>query len=217
MKIHNEGYRVIPVITLAILVFDLVLYFLLGGSAAYAVILVVSLILLAGVFYFFREPVMERKVKEGEVVSVANGTVVAIEPVVEGEYFRSKRLQISVFMSVWDVHINHVPVAGEIVYQKHHAGRFLPARHAKSSDANERCTSVIRTAGGKEILARQVAGILARRVVTYRKPGDRVTRNDQLGFIRFGSRVDLFVPLDSDIRVTLGQKVRGGMTVITTV
>ncbi len=214
MKIHEEGYRVIPYAALVILLIDMALFFLLGRSAAMGVAAGLSLLLLAAVCWFFRDPGVRKAGAGGELFSVADGQVVAIEPVVEGEYFGDKRLQVSVFMSVLNVHINHVPIAGEIVYQKHHPGRFFPARHAKSSDFNERCSSVIRTPGGGEVLVRQVAGILARRVVTYPRQGDKVSWSDQLGFIRFGSRVDLFLPPDTIPEVRLGQKVKGGVTLI---
>jgi phosphatidylserine decarboxylase len=152
--------------------------------------------------------------RAGEVIAVSDGKVVVIEPAVENEYFKDERIQVSVFMSVYNVHINHIPVDGQIVYQKHHSGKFLPAYYAKSSGENERCTTVIRKEDGTEILIRQIAGILARRIVAYKFEGDKVSLRDQLGFIRFGSRVDLFFPKTAEILVKMDQKVKGGITVI---
>ena len=137
-----------------------------------------------------------------------------IEPVFEKEFFQDEKLQVSVFMSVTNVHINHVPVKGKIVYQKYHPGKFMPAYAAKSSGENERCTTVIRTDDGMDILIRQIAGILARRIVTYKHTGDEVDLKDQLGFIRFGSRVDLFFPKNARINASMDQIVKGGTTVI---
>ena len=139
-----------------------------------------------------------------------------IEPAFEREYFKEERIQVSIFMSPLNVHINRVPVPGEIVYQKHKRGKFLPAFVAKSSEENERCTSVIRMADGTEILMRQIAGIMARKIVAYIPTGEKVTQDQHLGFIRFGSRVDLFLPKDCTINVKIGDISVGGKTVIAT-
>ncbi len=214
MKIHHEGYRVIPWVLLILILLNVAVFLVAGNSFLFVAILGVSLAFLLMNFWFFRDPGTVKNGSPDEVISSADGKVVVIEPVRENEYFGDERIQVSVFMSVLNVHINHVPVEGEIVYQKHHPGRFMPAHLAKSSGENERCTTVLRTSKGDEILVRQVAGILARKIVTYKKPGDHVSLKDQLGFIRFGSRVDIFLPKTATVKVQMDQIVRGGITVL---
>jgi phosphatidylserine decarboxylase len=215
MKLHKEGFSILLMVLLVLLVIDALFFVFAGKSLLFTGAVISSVLLLFLVMWFFRDPQTLKSALSGEVLSVADGEVVSIEPTLEGEFFNDERIQVSVFMSVFNVHINHIPISGDIIYQKHHDGRFLPANLAKSSGGNERCTTVIRTAEGKEILIRQIAGILARRIVTYKKPGDSVTWKDQLGFIRFGSRVDMFLPLSAKVQVSLGQKVKGGVTIIT--
>ena len=214
MTLHKEGLKIIPLILFALILFNAAVYLYTGASAVFYGIITLSVIFIAFNFRFFRDPQTVKNARQGEVLSVSDGKVVVIEPVFENEYFKEERIQVSIFMSVHNVHINHVPVDGKIVYQKHHSGKFLPAYAAKSSGENERCTTVIRTSGGTEVLIRQIAGILARRIVTYKHSGEEVTVNDQLGFIRFGSRVDLFFPKNARILVKMDQLVKGGITVI---
>lgn len=214
MIIHYEGYRVIPWILLILVLLNGLVFLATGYSFVFWLILTLSISFLLMNFWFFREPGTVKKGAPGEVISSADGKIVVIEPVRENEYFGAERMQISVFMSLLNVHINHVPVEGEIVYQKHHKGRFLPANLAKSSGENERCTTVIRTPMGEDILVRQVAGILARKIVTYKKTGEKVSLSDQLGFIRFGSRVDIFLPVTAEVGVQMNQEVKGGITVL---
>jgi phosphatidylserine decarboxylase len=213
MKIHREGFKIIPAVLLALLVLNLIIWFT-GIRLLFVVTVIPSLIYAILTVRFFRDPETVKKAGPGEVLSSADGVVVVIEPTYEKEYFKDERIQVSVFMSFFNVHINHVPVDGEIVYQKYHPGKFLMAHLPKSSEENERTTTVIRTAGGHEVLVRQVAGLVARRIATYKKPGDKVTVKDQLGFIRFGSRVDLFFPKGTEIPVELRQTVQGGVTVM---
>jgi phosphatidylserine decarboxylase len=214
MTIHKEGFKVIPVVLFALIIFNATVYLYTGKSAVFFIIFSLSVVFITFNFWFFRDPQTVKKAGNKEVLSVSDGKVVVIEPVFEKEYFQEERLQVSVFMSVTNVHINHVPVKGKIVYQKYHPGKFMPAYAAKSSGENERCTTVIRRDDGTEILIRQIAGILARRIVTYRHTGDEVDVNDQLGFIRFGSRVDLFLPVNARVNVSMNQMVKGGITVI---
>jgi len=214
MKIHKEGYKVIPVIFVLLVIFDATVFLFTGKSFVFFIIFSFSVIFLLFNFLFFRDPQVVKSVQQGEVLSVADGTVVVIEPTIEEEYFKDERIQVSVFMSIYNVHINHIPVAGQIVYQKYHPGKFLPAYHAKSSGENERFSTVIRTSDGVEILVRQVAGILARRIISYKNTGNTVDVEDQLGFIRYGSRVDLFFPKSAQILVKMEQKVKGGKTII---
>lgn len=146
------------------------------------------------------------------VVSSADGTVVALEEVYESEYLHRRVIQLSVFMTVLNVHANWFPINGEVIYTKHHSGRFLAAYLPKSSTENERSTIVIRAENGQEILVRQIAGAMARRIVTYAEPGVEASIEDHMGFIKFGSRIDLFLPLDAKILVKIGDKTTGGIT-----
>lgn len=214
MRLHKEGFKIIPWAVLIVVMLNAAALLVSGISPLFWVMLVLTLTFLLLTFWFFRDPRIVAAAAPGEVLSSADGEVVVIEPVKETEYFNAERIQVSVFMSVFNVHINHIPVSGEIVYQKHHTGKFMPANLAKSSGENERCTTVVRTTSGEEVLIRQIAGLVARRIVTYKKTGDRVTLRDQLGFIRFGSRVDLFFPVTAKIMVKPGQKVLGGVTVM---
>jgi phosphatidylserine decarboxylase len=213
MKIHKEGFKMIPLVLATIVALNIVVY-LIGINLLFLVVVIPSVVFMILAVRFFRDPQTVKNSKPGEVLSSADGQVVVIEPTFEKEYFKDERIQVSVFMSVFNVHINHVPVDGEIVYQKYHPGKFLMAHLPKSSVENERATTVIRTAGGTEILVRQIAGLLARRIATYKNPGDKVNVKDELGFIRFGSRVDIFFPKGTEIPVELNQIVQGGITVI---
>jgi len=149
------------------------------------------------------------------VLSPADGKVLSVEETETSEYFNDKRIRVSIFMSVWNVHINWFPVKGEIIWQKYYPGKYLVARLPKSSEENERNTTVIRTKEGTDILVRQVAGIVARRIITYGKTGQTVIQGDEMGFIRYGSRVDLLLPPNFSIIVHPGDKVTGGLTHIT--
>jgi phosphatidylserine decarboxylase len=216
MKIHKEGKKVIPVVFIVLILLELILYFLVGKYLLFYILSAGLVFMFGMIFWFFREPKLEIIQDENQILSVCDGEVVVIEPCFEREYFKEERIQVSVFMSVFNVHINRIPVAGEIVYQYHRNGRFLPAFIAKSSEENERSTSVIKMSDGSEILIRQIAGALARRVITYKKSGDQVNQDEQLGFIRFCSRVDLFLPKSTKVQVKLHQKVFGGKSVIAT-
>lgn len=169
--------------------------------------------LLIFILSFFRIP--NRTYTEGEdmIVAPCDGTVVVIEEVEADEYFKDKRLQISIFMSPLNVHVNRNPVSGEVVYSQYHPGKYLVAWHPKSSTDNER-HSVVYKQHGKEMLVKQIAGALAKRIVNYLKPGDKVLQGAEMGFIKFGSRVDLLLPLDTKVEVKINQKVKGGVTVL---
>lgn len=216
MKIHQEGKKIIPIALILIIILALIFYLLLKDFLIFYILLAALVFLSGMVIWFFREPKFEISINENNILSVSDGEVVVIEPAFEREYFNEERIQVSVFMSIFNVHINRAPVNGEVVYCKHRNGRFLPAFIAKSSEENERCTIVIKTKNGKEVLIRQIAGVLARRVITYKNKGDKVSQKHQLGFIRFGSRVDLFLPKNANIKVELHQKTIGGKTVIAT-
>jgi len=213
MRVHKEGFLVIVVAFLIWLALNILvgmtgeLYFRCFTFLASTPILVL-------VIRFFRHPKRLVELKPNSILSPADGQIVAIEETMESEYFGDRRLQVSVFMSVYNVHVNWVPVPGVVKYFKHHNGRFMAAYLPKSSTDNERATTVIQMANGIEILARQIAGAVAKRIITYPAAGAIVTQRNELGFIRFGSRVDLFLPIGTKVYVELGQLVTGSQTVI---
>ena len=215
MRIHKEGFPTIiitTVIVAAILLLTVLLimpaYPVLGWIIAVAI-----LGLLIFILSFFRIP--NRTYHEGDdsIVAPCDGTVVVIEEVDADEYFKDRRIQLSIFMSPLNVHVNRNPVSGEVLYSEYHKGKYLVAWHPKSSTENER-HSVVYRKNDKEMLVKQIAGALAKRIVNYLKPGDQVKQGAEMGFIKFGSRVDLLLPLDTKIDVKLNQKVRGGVTVL---
>lgn len=213
MRIHKEGFATIIVCTLVFAAINMVSFHFLRDSLFSWIILAATFGLLIFIFSFFRIP--NRLFHEGDdaVVSPCDGTVVVIEEVQPDEYFKDKRLQLSIFMSPLNVHVNRNPVSGEVVYSKYHPGKFLVAWHPKSSTDNER-HSVVYRCDGRELLIKQIAGALAKRIVNYLKPGMQVEQGAEMGFIKFGSRVDLFLPLDAEVCVELNQKVKGGVTVL---
>jgi phosphatidylserine decarboxylase len=163
---------------------------------------------------FFRNPKRLTSLNDNNVVSPVDGKVVVIEEVEETEYFKDKRLQVSVFMSPINVHVTRYPIGGKVLYSKYHPGKYLVAWHPKSSTENERTTVVVKNTSYGKVLFRQVAGALAKRIVNYAKENDTVTQGADQGFIKFGSRVDLYLPLDTNIKVQLNQKVKGGESII---
>ncbi len=213
MRIHKEG--TITLIVAVILLFAL--NFFVDSITCLSLIrfglAIPSIVLFIFLVSFFRNPIRETNAHYGDVASPADGTVVVIEETEETEYFHDRRIQVSIFMSPADVHVNRAPIKGEVKLVQYHAGKHLIASRPKSSTENERNTIVIAD-GSQEILLRQIAGILARRIVCYLKTGDHVTAGQQLGFIKFGSRVDIFFPLNAQILVNLNQIVIGGKTVI---
>ena len=213
MKVHKEGYWIIAVAFFALLLIDLIFYFAFGKVGFY-IILLPSILGLAFILRFFRIPSRNIELKSNAIYSPADGTVVAIEEVDENEYLKSKCIQVSVFMSVWNVHINWFPISGTVKYFKYHPGNYYLAWHPKSSTHNERTSVALERKDGMPLMMRQIAGAVARRIVCYAKAGDTANQCQQLGFIKFGSRVDLFLPLDADIKVKINQHVIGIQTVI---
>ena len=214
MKLHKEGYGIIIA---AIILYVLIEFGIINFGKDFSITFLVLLsllptFLLATVIQFFRVPKRDFAGKENDVICPADGKIVVIEEVEETEYFKDRRIQISIFMSPTNVHANFNPVSGEIVYTKYHPGKFLVAWHPKSSTENERTTIVTKTKKGTEVLFRQVAGALARRICFYVKEGQEVQGGAEFGFIKFGSRIDLFLPLNAKIHVTLNQKVKGQLT-----
>ncbi|MBK7817636.1 MAG: phosphatidylserine decarboxylase family protein [Sphingobacteriaceae bacterium] len=166
------------------------------------------------ILQFFRDPKREFTINDGKIIAPADGKVVVIEETEEGEYFKDKRLQVSIFMSPLNVHINRYPIAGKVSFFKYHPGKFLAAWEPKSSTDNERTTVVVEHQNGTKILFRQIAGALARRIVWYCKEGDTAEQCGQMGFIKFGSRVDLFLPLGTKLDVKIGDVVKGSQSAI---
>ena len=217
MKINKEGYKIITISGVCLAALWTLVYYMIEAHEQLWLLILLSLMFLTLWFFivsFFREP---RRIKihdDDLVFSPCDGRVVVTEIVEDNEYFHGKRLQVSIFMSVTNVHINWFPVGGVVKYFKYHPGRFLIAWHPKSSTENERTTTVVKLNNGKSVLFRQVAGLIARRIVSYIKVGDLVNQNDVFGFIKFGSRIDVLVPKDSELLVEIGDRVVGSQTPI---
>lgn len=213
MKIHREGLNILAILLAILLVINFPAWLFIRPVAIPIAFSVISAVVYLLVLNFFRSP--RRNFpgnRENVVVASADGKVVALEETYESEYLHCRCIQLSVFMSVLNVHANWFPVDGEVLYVKHHSGRFLSAYLPKSSTENERSTVAIRALNRQTILMRQVAGALARRIVTYARPGETADISDHMGFIKFGSRVDLYLPLDAEILVKLGDITTGGVT-----
>lgn len=211
--IHKEGTPTIILTLLFICILNAVIYFLGCGEVLKWAGYIVSALLLYIVLQFFRNPSRKTPKNDSHIISPADGKVVVIEEVMEEEYFHDKRLQVSIFMSPFNVHVNRYPINGAISYYKYHPGKYLVAWHPKSSTENERTTVVVKNSKC-EILFRQIAGALARRIVFYGKQNDTVEQGSQCGFIKFGSRVDLFFPIGTKLNVKLNDVVTGGESVI---
>ena len=215
MKIHKEGRRIILIVFALLVLFNVGIYFFASLWLTYVLMLLVSLLVLGSIAFFFRNPKsLFTDDTQDIVIAPADGRVVVIEEVFETEYFEEKKLQISIFMGLTNVHINWIPVEGKVIHYSHQLGRFRAAYLPKSSTENERSTIVIERPNGERIMVRQIAGAMAKRIVTYAKEGEKCHINQQLGFIKFGSRVDIFLPLDAEILVELDQKVFGNQNII---
>lgn len=216
MKVHHEGRDVLAIYLVILALLNGALYYFFHQPILSYIVGAVSLVLFLIVLNFYRSPYrrFEGDMKNS-VVSSADGKVVAIEEVYEGEFFKDKRLLVSVFMSPFNVHANWFPINGKVIMSKHHDGRFMAAYLPKSSTENERSTVVLEAEDGRnQVLLRQVAGAMARRIVTYAKAGEESHIDEHLGFIKLGSRVDLYLPIGSEILVEMDQKVKGNQTVI---
>ncbi len=214
MKFHKEGRKIVLVACLLLAIPSSVSCCLGAPEWLTCILLVLSLIMLGLVIQFFRVPKRTLKAIDNQVVCPADGKVVVIEETEETEYFKDKRIQVSIFMSPLNVHVNWNPITGVVQYFKYHAGKFLVAWHPKSSTDNERTTLVIKDNKGREILVRQIAGAVARRICHYADKGDSVEQASQFGFIKFGSRVDVFLPLGTDVKVNIDDKVSGIETIL---
>jgi len=211
---HKEGFRIIAVTFLIFAALSILVHFKIENNILQKGLFLVLLILVVLILQFFRNPKRNFILNPEQVLSPVDGKVVVIEEVYEKEYFKDKRLQVSVFMSPLNVHVTRYPVGGNIVYSKYHPGKFLVAWHPKSSEENERTTVVVKSEAFGEVLHRQIAGALAKRIVNYATAGQEVSQSSDSGFIKFGSRVDIFLPLGTKINVKLNQKVVGGVTVV---
>jgi phosphatidylserine decarboxylase len=211
---HKEGFKIIFIALVIVIGLSLLANVFVENPTIRGGIIISLTLLLLLVLQFFRNPKRNFLVNPEQVLSSVDGKVVVIEEVFEKEYFNDKRLQVSVFMSPINVHVTRYPVGGKVVYSKYHPGKFLVAWHPKSSEENERTTVVVNNETFGDVLFRQIAGALAKRIVNYAEVNQEVEQASDSGFIKFGSRVDIFLPLDAKIKVTLNQKVTGGISII---
>lgn len=215
VKIHREGTNILIVVMLIMIVINLSAWMFIRPVAIPWTFTGISAVLYMLIVNFFRSPRRTFPgVRDNVVVSSVDGTVVALEEVFEPEVLRRRVRMLSVFMSVFNVHANWFPIDGEVLMVRHHSGRFLSAYLPKASIENERSTVLVRATNGQEVLVRQIAGAVARRIVTYAEPGDAANIENHLGFIKFGSRVDIYLPLDAEVFVKIGDKTTGGVTVV---
>jgi len=214
MKIHKEGFNIIAIAFIIAAAVVLGGYYLLGWTLVAKILSGIALFLFAFVVRFFRVPKRMSVIDKDLVMASCDGKVVEIKEVVEDEFLKEKSIQISVFMSVFNVHVNYYPVGGKVLYSKHHHGAYIVASYPKASELNERTSIAVETAGGAKVLFRQIAGYIARRIVCYAEVGEQVTQCSQVGFIKFGSRMDIFLPLGSEVMVKTGDNVRACETVI---
>jgi phosphatidylserine decarboxylase len=215
MRIHKEGYVILTTLLIILIIANFLFFSLItGGSTLARVFLIFSVILFLTTLWFFRVPERTFLQDANHIVSPADGTIVTVEETEENEYFHDRRLQVSIFMSPLNVHVNLFPIEGVVRYYKYHPGKYLVAWHPKSSASNERTSVVIENSLHNAIMVRQIAGVLARRIVCYAKEGEKVLQGQELGFIKFGSRIDLFLPADAKLKVRIGDKVSGKTSVI---
>lgn len=215
MTIHREGYKSIGVAALLFGIINLLSFSFLSGVTPWltTVIFIITLILFLFIVSFFRIPKRSLTINDNKIICPADGKVVVIEEITDSEYFKSKCIQVSIFMSPANVHVNRNPIAGLVKYSKYHKGKYLVAWHPKSSEENERHSVVIENTRGS-ILVKQIAGALAKRICNYLAVGENVKQGAEFGFIKFGSRVDVLLPVNSKIEVKIDQPVKGGVTVL---
>lgn len=218
MNIHKEGYRTIAIAVLLFGAINIIFFYFFSAQMPFLswVVFGVTLVVLLFIISFFRSPKRAFIVAHHQVICPADGKVVVIEETHEPEYFKDKRLQVSIFMSPANVHINRIPMSGKVQYSQYHKGKYLVAWNPKSSTENERHSVVIKS-DSAEILVKQIAGAMAKRIVNYLKVGESVSQGKEMGFIKFGSRVDVLLPVGTELNVSLNQKVKGGVTVLATI
>ncbi len=216
MRIHREGHLLLIVSAAMLVIINAALYFFVESATVSIITGILSLAFYGIILQFFRNPVREISYFDNRAIyAPADGKVVVIEETFESEYFKDKRLQVSIFMSPFNVHVNRNPIGGKVSYYRYHEGKYLVAWHPKSSTENERTTVVINN-GKEEVLFRQIAGALAKRIMCYIKEGQQVKQGDEMGFIKFGSRVDIYLPLNSKVEVKIGDVVKGNKNIIAT-
>lgn len=217
MTIHKEGYKTIAWTAILFGVVNILSFYMISSGSPLAswIIFIVTFIFLLFMASFFRIPKRILTVREDAIIAPADGKVVAIEEIQADEYFTDRRIQVSIFMSPLNVHINRNPVAGEVGYSQYHKGKYLMAWHPKSSTENERHTVVYRK-DGKEVLVKQIAGAMAKRITNYLQMSQKAEQSAEMGFIKFGSRVDLLLPTDAKVQVRIGDKTKGGVTIVAT-
>lgn len=218
MTIHREGFKSIAIAILIFGALNVSMFWFFSASIMWLCVAVffITLVLLLFIVSFFRIPNRTLSINANNIIAPADGKVVVIEERIDEEYFHDKRLQVSIFMSPANVHVNRVPMSGEVVYNQYHKGKYLVAWHPKSSTENERHSVVIKN-GNIEILVKQIAGAVAKRIVNYLEKGQKAEQGNEMGFIKFGSRVDLLLPIGSKVNIELNQDVQGGVTVIATI
>ncbi|MEO7314179.1 MAG: phosphatidylserine decarboxylase family protein [Ginsengibacter sp.] len=218
MNIHKEGYRSIALAALVFGIINILVFFFLGTTLPVLawIVFIVTLGLFLFIVSFFRSPKRNFTIAHHQIICPADGKVVVIEETVDEEYFKTKRLQVSIFMSPANVHINRIPMSGTVEYSQYHKGKYLVAWSPKSSTENERHSVVIKS-DNAVILVKQIAGAVAKRIVNYLHVGQQVTQGTEMGFIKFGSRVDILLPIGTELNVALGQVVKGGVTVLATI
>jgi phosphatidylserine decarboxylase len=219
MIIHREGYRIIGISAFIFVLINILCFYFFGDVVPWVcyVILLLTFVLFIFIVSFFRIPKRQFTISETKIVAPADGKVVVIEQVNDAEYFHDSRIQVSIFMSPVNVHVNRVPMDGTIVYNHYHKGKYLVAWHPKSSTLNERHSIVLENEKGTSILVKQIAGAIAKRICNYAEPGKFFKQGDEFGFIKFGSRVDLLLPLNAVIEVQPDQTVKSGVTVIASI
>ena len=211
---HKEGFKIIRNTTITLLIVNGIAWYLFGESNLIKLLTFTSVVFSILILQFFRNPKRITPVNSNQVIAPADGKIVVLEETVEHEYFKDKRIQVSIFMSPFNVHVNRYPISGEVKFTKYHPGKFLVAWHPKSSTENERTTIVVESEKTGPILLRQIAGAVAKRIVLYAKKGEQCSQGHDMGFIKFGSRVDLFLPLDAKINIKINDTVKGAQTII---
>lgn len=214
MRIHKEGRKLLFYLLLILFILNIGLTYLVSSNLILNIFLLASIVFYLLVLQFFRNPAVKTPLINKAVFAPADGKVVVVEKTTETEYLHEERIQISIFMSPLNVHVNRSPVEGIVKFFKYHPGKYLVAWHPKSSTENERTTMVIKMKSGLEVLVRQIAGAVARRIKWYVKEGNSLNPGQEFGFIKFGSRLDVFLPLDANIHIKVGDKTKAGVTVL---
>ncbi len=214
---HKEGFKIIRNTTISLLIINGIAWYIFDESIIIKLLTFTSVVVIILILQFFRNPKRDINLNSNHIIAPADGKIVVLEETIEHEYFKDKRIQISIFMSPFNVHVNRYPISGEIKFTRYHPGNFLVAWHPKSSTENERTTIVVENKKIGPILLRQIAGAVAKRIILYAKKGEQCSQGDDMGFIKFGSRVDLFLPLDSKINIKMNDIVKGGKTLIASI